>query len=217
MNLIQGLHNMRPRHLQLPADAFSPFVLLAGNSGLGAWVRAAAWCVGHGTDGEIPEAVALKIAKVEAWQSLERKGFLRREGGMVRLFHFLDTNPSAKELSARREVKARAGAKGGRTTAERRAAAAPVVEQLAPESTSEPAPSSSSSVASAQGSLFSMEPVVAAPAVAPAKEKKARTKKAKEPKPEPVEAPESEHARIKAFFFAAFAEAKGEEPAWDGR
>jgi hypothetical protein len=62
-----------------------------------------------------------------------------------------------------------------------------------------------------------MEPVVAAPAVAPAKEKKARTKKAKEPKPEPVEAPESEHARIKAFFFAAFAEAKGEEPAWDGR
>jgi hypothetical protein len=204
---------MKPRLLQLPADAFSPLALTAGNAGLGAWVRAAAWCVGHGIDGAIPMDVALKIAKVEAWQKLERKRLAVVAKDTIHLLQFHATNPTQKQLAEAREVKARAGAKGGKVAAARRASPAPFPPPLASTVPSKEEPSTVPVVAKVDGPkqemFFALEPVAPPPA------KSGRSKKAKTP-PVDVEEPESEHAQIKAAFFEAFVAAKGETPAWNG-
>lgn len=205
---------MRPRLLQLPADAFSALALTAGNAGLGAWVRAAAWCIKNDTDGVVPVNVAFKIAREPTWVKLEDAGIIRAyEDNGIELVGFHATNPTQKQLAEAREVKARAGSKGGMVAAARRAAPAPFPPPLASTAPSKEEPLIVPVVAKVDGAkqetFFALEPVAPPPA------KRGRPTKAKLP-PADVEEPESEHAQIKAAFFEAFVAAKGETPAWNG-
>ena len=90
-----------------------PKVMASRNGALGLWVRCGAWSSAHGTDGFIPRDVVLQFSEHSSQQSgLLLVGLWSPVGTRypqgsgpdgVLMHDFLDYNPSAKEVSARRD------------------------------------------------------------------------------------------------------------------
>lgn len=94
--------------------AFHAKVIAAGNEAYGAWCRAGQWSSLHLTEGRIPRATALTIARQKIWERLVASGLCVSLGDDGYQIHdFLDWNPSAAEVLAKREARADAGRKGG--------------------------------------------------------------------------------------------------------
>jgi len=91
-------------------SAFHAKVVRAGNEAWGAVCRAGAWSSEQGTDGFIPDEIASMIARVFVWNRAEscggngRKGLVERVEGGWQLHDFLDWNPSAAQIDAKREA-----------------------------------------------------------------------------------------------------------------
>lgn len=99
--------------------AFHAKVIAAGNEAYGAWCRAGQWSSYHGTEGKIPRATALTIAKQKIWERLVVAGLCESQGDDGWLIHdFLDYNPSAEEVRSKRESRAEAGRRGGHAKAQ---------------------------------------------------------------------------------------------------
>lgn len=88
-------------------SAFHSKVLAAGNEGWGALCRAGAWTSGELRDGWFPFTVAQTIAKKPVWTRLVDAGLLTVEADGYRIHDFLQWNPSAEEVRAERDRKAR--------------------------------------------------------------------------------------------------------------
>jgi hypothetical protein len=88
---------------------FNVKVLCAGNAAVGAWVRLGAWSAGQLTDGFVPADVARQIASAAELRSLERapagteRGMIVRVDGGWLLPDYLDFNPTAASVKARRD------------------------------------------------------------------------------------------------------------------
>lgn len=92
-----------------------------GNEAFGAWVRMAAHCQGHGTDGRITRAEALVFGSEDIISRLLHVGFLDAVDGEPDVFEVHDLlhwNFTAEEAKARREKRAIAGKLGGKRSAE---------------------------------------------------------------------------------------------------
>ena len=106
--------------------AFHTKVVSAGNEAYGAWVRAAQWSSGRGTEGFIPRAMALTIAPLKIWQRLIAAkgpsgfGLVEPRGEDFQIHDYLDWNPTAEQVNAKRAARAEAGRQGGLRSAEAR-------------------------------------------------------------------------------------------------
>lgn len=95
-------------------------VLMAGNAATGLYTRCGAWSCDQGTDGMIPRHVARSFGSTREITSLVSCGLWAEvETGYV-MPDFLDFNPSAAEVEAKRQARAEAGAKGGQRSGETR-------------------------------------------------------------------------------------------------
>ena len=89
--------------------AFHAKVLAAGNEAYGAWCRAGQWSSAHLTEGFIAEPVALSIAPRRVWERLREStagrsvGLVEERAGGWQIHDFLDCNPTAEEVRARRD------------------------------------------------------------------------------------------------------------------
>jgi hypothetical protein len=85
--------------------AFHAKVLKAGNEAFGALVRMGCWASDHLTDGHIPAETASLIAPGE-WtiSRLLLVGFLEKHGDDYVIHDFLDYNPTAEEVNAKRDA-----------------------------------------------------------------------------------------------------------------
>lgn len=98
--------------------AFHEKVLTAGNEAYGAWCRAGQWSSGHRTEGRIPRSTAITIARQHVWQKLVDARLCESLGDDGWQIHdFLDWNPAAEAVEAKREARAAAGRRGGLTKA----------------------------------------------------------------------------------------------------
>ena len=108
--------------------AFHLKVVLAGNEAMGAWVRMGSWSSGAGTNGLVPDEMALTIAGrqevldrlVAARRSPAGHGLLERVDGGYVLHDFLKHNPRAEEARARREELREKKSRAGRAGAAKR-------------------------------------------------------------------------------------------------
>jgi hypothetical protein len=81
-----------------------PKVIAAGNAAVGAWVRMLAYAGLHLTDGRVPSAVAKSIASPRELAMLLKVGLvILLEDGDYYLHDFLEWNPPASEVKARRD------------------------------------------------------------------------------------------------------------------
>lgn len=95
--------------------AFHAKVLAAGNEAYGAWCRAGQWSSGHRTEGRIPRATALTIARQRVWERLIEAGLMESLGDNGWQIHdYLDWNPSAAEVDGRRDRVSKARSEAGR-------------------------------------------------------------------------------------------------------
>lgn len=112
-----------------------PKVVIAGNAAFGVWVRALSYCSRHLTDGVLP-APAIDAMIVDGYDPpdladrLESSRLMTRSGSDYLVPDYLDFNPSAAEVRARRAAisakRAAAGRAGGKRSGEvRRARRAP--------------------------------------------------------------------------------------------
>lgn len=96
-----------------------PKVVAAGNAAWGAFCRLGAYASDHRTDGVIPSSIAQLVATVDEIEKLVEVGLLdRNEGATAYTIHdFLEWNPSAGEVEAKRskltELRSKAGRVGG--------------------------------------------------------------------------------------------------------
>lgn len=108
--------------------AFHEKVLAAGNEAYGAWCRAGQWSSGRRTEGFIPRATALSIAPLRIWQRLvaargrSEHGLIEVHGDDFQMHDYLEWNPTADEVEAKRAARAEAGRRGGQRSAESRRA-----------------------------------------------------------------------------------------------
>lgn len=111
--------------------SFHPKVIQAGNAAMGMWVRAGAWSQAHLTEGHIPTEQAKALGGVALAKKLVAAGLWIADderGGY--LFHEWDSRQmSADEIAERRAMRARAGAKGGKASAQSRRAKAEAKRQ----------------------------------------------------------------------------------------
>jgi hypothetical protein len=118
-------------------DGFADHPKVAQAGPLAGWlyVKALVYCGRYLTDGFIPRAVALGLVDWDTWgvqtdkpvlnaklaRALVELGLWEEEAGGYRVHDYLDCNPSADEVRARREQllakRREAGAKGGRAKA----------------------------------------------------------------------------------------------------
>lgn len=95
-------------------SAFHAKVVAAGNAAWGAFCRAGAWSSDHGTDGSIPMPTAKLIEPSrKVWDRLVDVGLCERAADGFVLHDFLDWNPSAAAVEAKRLARAQAGSRGG--------------------------------------------------------------------------------------------------------
>jgi hypothetical protein len=111
-------------------------VLKAGNAAIGAWARIGALVSLHQRDGFIDRKSALTIATLKELSRLQEAGLLDVVEGGYRMHDFLDYNPTAAEVQAKRDARAEAGKRGGLRSAEVRAQAN--AKQLLERSSSKP-------------------------------------------------------------------------------
>jgi hypothetical protein len=84
--------------------AFNRKLVGAGNEAVGAWARAGAWSSGEGTDGHVPEHIALLIAPAKVWKRLVAARLVDVTPDGYALHDFLAYNPSAADVAANREA-----------------------------------------------------------------------------------------------------------------
>lgn len=112
-------------------STFSAKVVAAGNQAWGAFCRAGAWSSDHGKDGFFTTEVATVIEPShKVWARLETVGLIVKADGGWQMPTFLDFNPSAAQVAARRISRANAGSIGGRTKAKGLANAKQVLDVL---------------------------------------------------------------------------------------
>lgn len=92
-------------------SAFHEKVLRAGDAAWGLLCRAGAWSSGQGTDGRIPAHVAKLLCSAKArWSSLVEAGLVHAtDDGGFEIHDFLQWNPSADQVAAKREARSAAG------------------------------------------------------------------------------------------------------------
>lgn len=99
--------------------AFHAKVLAAGNEAYGAWCRAGQWSCSHLTEGHVPRATAFTIAPPRVWKKLvEARLVDMREDESFQIHDFLDWNPTAEEVVAKRTARSEAGRRGGQRSVE---------------------------------------------------------------------------------------------------
>lgn len=102
--------------------AYGAKTIAAGNEAVGAWVRMLAWSCERGTDGLVPQQVALNIAgKAKVLDRLVEVRMLDQEGEDFRIHDFLDWNPSYEQAASKRQARSEAGKRGGKRSGEARA------------------------------------------------------------------------------------------------
>lgn len=92
--------------------AFHAKTIAAGNAAFGAWVRLAAWSCAQLTDGHVPASAARTMASASELCRLVDAGLLDRSDDGFEVHNFLDWNPSADEVRAKRELDRERKAKG---------------------------------------------------------------------------------------------------------
>lgn len=101
--------------------AFHRKVISVGNEAIGAWTRMLADACANLSNGFVPMPTALLIAgRQDILDALIGARLLDPADGGVRLHDFLDYNPKAQKVLARRANRAESGAKGGRAKAQSR-------------------------------------------------------------------------------------------------
>jgi hypothetical protein len=94
--------------------AFGAKTIAAGNEAVGVWLRMLAWSCDQRTNGLVTRSVALTIAgKEKALERLVEVRMLDVDGDDFRIHDFLDWQPSADEIAAKRQARAEAGKRGG--------------------------------------------------------------------------------------------------------
>lgn len=99
--------------------AFHPKVLLAGNTAMGLWVRAGAYCAQQLTDGFVPDEMVRNLDGLKAAPALVEAGLWSRVEGGYQFHEWTEEGrqPTRAEILDRRKV-------DRERKAERRAAAA---------------------------------------------------------------------------------------------
>lgn len=87
------------------ALAFSSKVMLAGNAGMGLWVRAGSWSAAQLTDGFIPAHVALTLGSPDEAASLVSSGLWVEADGGYQFHDWDDYQPKKDDVLKEREDK----------------------------------------------------------------------------------------------------------------
>lgn len=85
--------------------AFSSKVMLAGNAGMGLWVRAGSWSAAQLTDGFIPSHVALALGSPDEATSLVKSGLWVESDGGYQFHDWDDYQPKKDDVLKEREDK----------------------------------------------------------------------------------------------------------------
>ncbi len=109
------------------------------------WVRGLCYCARHSTDGKIPLAAVPRMTAAKKWAAVAAK--LQAAGlwestpeGYV-VHDFLDYNPSASQVAAKREARAAAGKLGGSKSGESRRSKSEAIASGVASPMSNPVPS----------------------------------------------------------------------------
>lgn len=85
-----------------------------GNEAAGVFARMISYCCQHGTNGHVSDSATRFITtKRRPLDALMEVGWIERNGSGFVIPKFLDYNPSAEEVEAKREARSKAGQKGG--------------------------------------------------------------------------------------------------------
>ena len=190
-------------------SAFHEKVLAAGDAAWGLLCRAGAWSSGQSTDGRIPPHVAKLLCPSRArWDALIAARLVYRlpDGG-YEIHDFLEWNPSASQVNAKREARAAAGQRGGIRSGEVRskgeAIASPTVEAPrfdANEPPSRPVPTRP-------------VPEEKKSSIAPSAATVPAPKVKRDPKPRPeAPPPHPRHGEVVAAYFESFERVRGSKP-----
>lgn len=81
---------------------FHPKVRAAGNAAIGLWLRCATYAAHYGTDGAVPADVALGYGKRREIDALVISGLWLPNGDGWVMHDYLDYNPTAEQVRAKR-------------------------------------------------------------------------------------------------------------------
>ena len=94
-----------------------PKVRRAGNTAIGLWIRCAAYAARHTTDGDIPVEIARDYGTRKDIVALITAGLWIDNGDVYMMKDYLDYNPSAAQLRAKRAETIEIHRAGGRARA----------------------------------------------------------------------------------------------------
>lgn len=84
--------------------AFHKKVLAAGDTAMGAWVRAGSWSAANLTDGYVPINVCTQICSKYSRDKLEKAGLWSRVTGGYQFHDWADFQPTAEQVKQRRDA-----------------------------------------------------------------------------------------------------------------
>lgn len=95
-------------------------VLKAGNSAMGLWVRAGAWCAQHLTDGHVPTHAVRLLGNTAQANALVKAGLWVKVDDGYRFHEWHDYQPTREHVERVRDERRKAGQRGGKKSGESR-------------------------------------------------------------------------------------------------